>query len=142
MKVKKGDQVKVNYIGTLNDGTEFDNSYKRGEPLAFTAGTGMMIEGFDNAVMGMTVGDKKNVNIPNEQAYGPQNPDAFMPVPKTNFPPDFKAVVGEMVQGQTETGQPVTAAILEVTENDIVLDLNHPLAGEDLNFEIELVEIG
>ena len=142
MEVKKGDQIKVNYIGKLNDGTEFDNSYKRGEPLGFTAGTGMMIEGFDNAVMGMTVGDKKTVNIPNEQAYGPQNPDAFMPVPKTNFPPDFKAVVGEMVQGQTETGQPVTASIVEVTENDIVLDLNHPLAGEDLNFEIELVEIG
>jgi peptidylprolyl isomerase len=141
MEVKQGNQVKVNYIGTLNDGTEFDNSYKRGEPLEFTAGTGMMIQGFDNAVMGMTVGDKKSVNIPNEEAYGPQNPEAFMPVPKTNFPEDFKAVVGEMVQGQTESGQPITAAIVEVNDDNIVLDLNHPLAGEDLNFEIELVEI-
>lgn len=141
MEVKQGNQVKVNYIGTLNDGTEFDNSYKRGEPLEFTAGTGMMIQGFDNAVMGMTVGDKKSVNIPNEEAYGPQNPEAFMPVPKTNFPEDFKAVGGEMVQGQTESGQPITAAIVEVNDDNIVLDLNHPLAGEDLNFEIELVEI-
>jgi len=142
MQVKQGDTIKVHYTGTLSDGSEFDSSYKRNEPIQFQAGTGQMIPGFDEAVMGMTVGDKKTVNIPNEQAYGPQNPDAFMPVPKTNFPPDFKAVVGEMVQGQTETGQPVTAAIVEVTENDIVLDLNHPLAGEDLNFEIELVEIG
>ena len=141
MEVKQGSQVKVNYIGTLNDGTEFDNSYKRGEPLAFTAGAGMMIQGFDNAVMGMTVGDKKSVNIPNAEAYGPQNPEAFMPVPKTNFPEDFKAVVGEMVQGQTESGQPITAAIVEVNDDNIVLDLKHPLAGEDLNFEIELVEI-
>lgn len=142
MQVKQGDQIKVHYIGTLNDGTEFDNSYKREEPIAFAAQTGQMIKGFDNAVIGMTVGEKKSINIPFADAYGPQIEEAIMPVSKTNFPPDFVFVEGEIVQGQTESGQPLQALIVEVRENEVILDMNHPLAGEDLNFEIELVEIG
>jgi peptidylprolyl isomerase len=141
MAVKQGDTVKVHYTGTLNDGSEFDSSYKRNEPIEFQAGTGQMIQGFDNAVMEMTVGEKKTINIPAAQAYGEQNPEAMMAVPRTNFPPEFEFVVGEMVQGQTETGQPLQAIILEVMDEEVVLDFNHPLAGQDLNFDIELMEI-
>ena len=141
MAVKQGDTVKVHYTGTLNDGSEFDSSYKRNEPIEFQAGTGQMIQGFDNAVMEMNVGEKKSVNIPASEAYGEQNPEAFMGVPRTNFPPEFEFVVGEMVQGQTENGQPLQAIILEVGDEEVVLDFNHPLAGQDLNFDIELMEI-
>ena len=141
MKVKNGDSVKVHYIGTLNDGNEFDNSYKRGDTLNFEVGGGQMIKGFDNALVNMEVGEKKKINIKSEDAYGPRREEAIMSVSKENFPPDFEANEGEMVQGQTESGQPITALILEVQENDVILDMNHPLAGEELNFEIELVEI-
>jgi peptidylprolyl isomerase len=141
MAVKQGDQVKVHYIGTLNDGNEFDNSYKRGDTLSFTAGGGQMIKGFDDAVMGMEVGDKKTVNIPSTDAYGEHDPNGLVLVAKENFPPDFNAVPGEMIQGRSESGQPMNALVVEIKDNDVVLDLNHPLAGQDLNFEIELVEI-
>jgi len=141
MTVKNGDRVKVHYIGTLNDGNEFDNSYKRGETLSFEAGSGQMIKGFDEAIMGMKIGDKKNVNIPYTDAYGEHDPNGLITVAKENFPPDFKAVEGELIQGRSESGQPMNALVVEVQENDIILDLNHPLAGQDLNFEIELVEI-
>lgn len=141
MKVKNGDSVKVHYIGTLNDGNEFDNSYKRGDTLNFEVGGGQMIKGFDKALVDMEVGEKKKINIKSEDAYGPRREEAIMSVSKENFPPDFEANEGEMVQGQTESGQPITALILEVQENDVILDMNHPLAGEELNFEIELVEI-
>jgi len=141
MEVKQGDTIKVHYTGTLNDGSEFDSSYKRNEPIQFQAGAGQMIQGFDNAVMGMAVGEKKTINIPSNEAYGEQNPEAMMDVPKTNFPPEFEFVEGEMVQGQTETGQPLQAIILEVKDETVVLDFNHPLAGEELNFDIELMEI-
>ena len=141
MKVKQGDSVKVHYVGTLNDGNEFDNSYKRGSTLDFKVGQGQMIKGFDNAVAEMNVGDKKTINIKPEEAYGERKEEAIMAVAKDNFPPDFIAKEGEMVQGRTESGQPINALIIEVQDNDIILDMNHPLAGEELNFEIELVEI-
>ena len=141
MKVKNGDSVKVHYIGTLNDGNEFDNSYKRGSTLDFQVGGGQMIKGFDNALVEMEVGQKKTINIKPEDAYGHRTEDAITAVAKENFPPDFEAKEGEMVQGRTETGQPINALIIEVQEKDIILDMNHPLAGKELNFEIELVEI-
>lgn len=141
MKVKNGDSVKVHYVGTLNDGNEFDNSYKRGSTLDFQVGGGQMIKGFDDALVEMEVGQKKTVNIKPEEAYGPRREEAITAVAKENFPPDFVAKEGEMVQGRTESGQPINALIIEVQENDVILDMNHPLAGEELNFEIELVEI-
>jgi FKBP-type peptidyl-prolyl cis-trans isomerase 2 len=141
MAVKQGDSVKVHYIGTLNDGNEFDNSYKRGGTLDFTAGGGQMIKGFDDAVMGMEVGDKKTVNIPCVDAYGEHDPKGLIPVSKENFPPDFNAQPGEMIQGQSESGQPMNALVVEVQDENVILDLNHPLAGQDLNFEIELMEV-
>ena len=141
MKVKNGDSVKVHYVGTLNDGNEFDNSYKRGSTLDFQVGGGQMIKGFDEALVEMEVGQKKTVNLKPEEAYGPRREEAITAVAKENFPPDFVAKEGEMVQGRTESGQPINALIIEVQENDVILDMNHPLAGEELNFEIELVEI-
>jgi len=141
MKVKNGDSVKVHYVGTLNDGNEFDNSYKRGSTLDFKVGGGQMIKGFDNALVEMEIGQKKTINIKPEEAYGPRREEAITVVAKENFPPDFVAKEGEMVQGRTESGQPINALIIEVQENDVILDMNHPLAGEELNFEIELVEI-
>jgi len=141
MKVKNGDSVKVHYIGTLNDGNEFDNSYKRGSTLDFKVGGGQMIKGFDNALVEMEIGQKKTINIKPEEAYGPRREEAITVVAKENFPPDFVAKEGEMVQGRTESGQPINALIIEVQDNDVILDMNHPLAGEELNFEIELVEI-
>jgi FKBP-type peptidyl-prolyl cis-trans isomerase 2 len=141
MAVKQGDQVKVHYIGTLNDGNEFDNSYKRGDTLEFTAGSGQMIKGFDDAVMGMEIGDKKTVNIPSSDAYGEHDPNGLVAVSKENFPENFDVTPGEMIQGRSESGQPMNALVVEINENDVILDLNHPLAGQDLNFEIELVEI-
>lgn len=141
MQVKKGDTVKVHYTGTLTDGSEFDSSYKRNEPIQFQSGSGQMIPGFDEAVIGMSVGEKKTINIPSAMAYGEQLTENFLEVSKDSFPTEFTFVEGEMVQGKTETGQPLQATILEIKEDSVILDFNHPLAGEDLNFDIELVSI-
>lgn len=141
MEVQKGNTIKVHYTGTLSDGSEFDSSYKREQPIQFEAGAGTTIPGFDNALLGMTVGEKKTVNIPADQAYGPQNPEAMVEIPKEHFPEGFEFIVGNMVQGQNEEGQPVQAIILEDKETTVLLDFNHPLAGQDLTFDIELVEI-
>ena len=140
-KVEKGSKVKVHYKGTLTDGVQFDSSYDRGETLPFEVGAGQMIPGFDAAVVGMEAGDKKTVTIPSAEAYGERNDEAVQDVPKTAFPPDFEFRLNESVQGANEQGQPLIAKILEVTDESVKLDLNHPLAGEDLTFEIELVEI-
>ena len=142
MKTQNGSKVKVHYIGTLNDGSEFDNSYKRGATLDFEVGGGQMIKGFDEAVLDMEVGQKKTVTIPPAEAYGEYSEEANIKVPKSNFPENFEFIQGGLVEGSTESGQPVAALILEIHENEVLMDFNHPLAGESLNFEIELVEIG
>jgi len=142
MKVEKGNNVKVHYTGTLEDGQEFDSSRKRGETLNFTVGTGQMIPGFDSAVEGMTVGEIKDVTLDPTQAYGNRTEDAVMPVSRKNFPDDFVVEIGAMVQGSTAQGMPVQAVIMGEDEENIILDMNHPLAGKSLNFNIELVEIG
>jgi len=141
MKVEKGNNVKVHYTGTLEDGQEFDSSRKRNETLNFTVGTGQMIAGFDEAVMGMSVGDIKDVTLSPDKGYGERNDEAIMPVNRQNFPEDFVVNVGEMVQGTTEQGMPIQATIVGEDEGNIILDMNHPLAGKSLNFNIELVEI-
>ena len=140
-KVENGNNVKVHYKGTLTDGEQFDSSYDRGETLPFTVGAGQMIKGFDAAVVGMEVGEKKTVSIPSAEAYGERREDAVQDVPKTVFPPDFEFRINETVQGADQNGQPLIAKILEENEETVKLDLNHPLAGKDLTFEIELVEI-
>ena len=139
-QAKKGDTVKVHYRGTLKDGTEFDCSHGR-EPLEFTVDAGMMIPGFDKAVEGMTVGEKKTVEIPADEAYGPKNDNMIIDAPRENFPPDMDVQVGMMFALPQPNGQQVPVTVTKVTDQAITLDANHKLAGEDLTFEIELVEV-
>lgn len=140
-QVQKGDTVKVHYHGTLSDGSTFDSSEGR-DPLQFVAGIGQVIKGFDDAVMGMTAGDKKTVNIPVHEAYGPKNDDMVMEHPRSDFPEDLDPQVGMELQMGDEAGNIFPVLIVEVKDDVVLLDANHPLAGEDLTFEIELVSIG
>ena len=138
MKVTNGHNVKVHYKGTLTDGTEFDNSRERGSTLDFQVGSSRLIGGFNNAVIGMTVGETKKVTLEPDAAYGPRVPDALQTVPREAFGPGFEFKVGEMVQGTGPQGQFV-AKIHSLEEENVILDFNHPLAGEELTFEIELI---
>ena len=142
-KVKVGDNVKVHYIGRLTDGTEFDNSRIRneGKGLDFTIGDGRLLKGFNDAVLGLKVGEKANITLNEEEAYGKYVPEALMKVKKTDFPPDMKFELNTLVSGQNPEGQPMQAKIVKIEEESVNLDLNHPLAGEELSFEIELVEV-
>ena len=137
--VKSGDTIKVHYKGTLNDGTLFDSSEGR-EPLEFEVGSGMVIKGFDDGVMGMKVGDKKSVNIPAKEAYGDPNPEMIFDFEKAQIPNDIPLEVGGTLN-MHNVQQTVPVKIVEVAETTIKLDANHPLAGQDLNFDLELVNI-
>ena len=139
--VQDGNTVKIHYKGTLVDGTEFDSSYTRGTPMDVAVGSGQLIEGFDKALIGMTVGETKSVTIVCDDAYGPVLEEARQVVSKTLFPEDFEFVVGNVVQGTAPGGQKMLAVVTEVQDEEILLDMNHPLAGKDLNFDIEVVEI-
>ena len=139
-QASKGDTVKVHYTGTLDDGTEFDSSRGR-DPLEFTVGGGQMIPGFDAGVDGMSVGESKKVKIPSDQAYGPRHDEMVISVPRDEFPPDASPAVGDQFQMRHETGQVIVVTVADVSDANVTLDANHPLAGEDLNFDIELVEI-
>ena len=139
-QVKNGDTVAIHYTGTLNDGTTFDSSQGR-DPLAFEVGSGQVIPGLDAALPGMTVGDKKTVNIPCQQAYGEVNPQMRQNVPRAEIPAEIPTEVGTRLQMQTQTGQVVPVTIVAADEEAITLDANHPLAGKDLTFDIEIVDI-
>lgn len=139
MAPEHGDTVKVHYRGTLSDGTEFDSS-EGSEPLEFTVGAGEVIPGFDSAVRELdTVGDKKTVTIPAEDAYGERMEEAHQQIPLEAFPERPQA--GWVVELNTPEGQQVQAVVAEVGETTATIDFNHPLAGEDLTFEIELVDV-
>ncbi len=139
-KAKKGDVVKVHYKGTLHSGEQFDSSEGR-EPLEFTVGAGQMIAGFDAAIPGMIVGEKKTIIIAPEHAYGEKNEDAIIEFPKSNIPADMKLEPGMKLQLRNEAGHPVPVVVTEVKDDVIILDANHELAGKELIFDIELVEI-
>jgi FKBP-type peptidyl-prolyl cis-trans isomerase 2 len=141
MKVENGNKVSVHYRGTLSNGTEFDSSYTRGEPIEFEVGSGQMISGFESAIPGMEIGEKKNITIDSDNAYGSRDEEAIQSIPKGAFPPDFEFVEGATVQGQSPGGKPFLAKICEAGTETVTLDFNHPLAGEDLTFEIELLNI-
>lgn len=142
INAKSGQTVSVHYTGTLNDGTEFDSSRSRGEPITFTIGSGQLIAGFDTAVAGMTIGEVKDVTVTPAEAYGEVDTSLTQTVPQASFPEGFQFIVGGHVQGQSENGMPVMATIKEVTDDgNVTMDMNHPLAGETLNFNIELVGI-
>ena len=138
-QAKAGDTVRIHYTGTLSDGTVFDSSSGR-DPLEFTLGAGQVIPGFDTAVSGMEVGASRKVTIPAAEAYGPRRDDMILAIPRAQVPPHINPAVGEQLQvGQGQEQFLVTVS--EVNEREVVLDGNHPLAGEDLTFELELVEI-
>ena len=139
-QVKAGDTVKVHYTGKLSSGEQFDSSAGR-EPLEFTVGEGQMIKGFDAALPGMTKGEKKTINIAAEDGYGERVDEAIIEFPKENVPEDMKLEPGMSLTLSNQQGQPVPVVVVEVKEDVIVLDANHFLAGQELIFDIELVEI-
>ena len=139
-QAKAGDTVKIHYTGTLDDGTQFDSSRGR-EPLEFQLGSGQVIPGFDKAVDGMAVGEQKTVNIPADDAYGQRNEQMIQEVPRSQLPADLAPQEGMALQAQQPDGNVVNLRVTAVSEEAITVDANHPLAGEALNFDIELVEI-
>ncbi len=140
MQAKNGDNVKVHYTGKLLNGEQFDSSAGR-EPLEFTVGAGQMIKGFDLAIPGMAVGDKKTINIAAVDAYGEKSDEAIIEFPKANVPADMKLEPGMQLTLSNEYGQPVPVTVIEEKGDVIILDANHFLAGKELVFDIELVEI-
>jgi len=140
-QAKSGDTVKVHYTGTLNDGSQFDSSADR-EPLEVTLGSGQVIPGFESALEGMNEGDTKTVTIPAEQAYGPRVDAAVQTIPRSAVPEHIELQVGLKLQAMAEGGQPVMVTVADLNDDTVSLDANHPLAGEDLTFSLELVEVG
>jgi FKBP-type peptidyl-prolyl cis-trans isomerase 2 len=138
--VKAGDSVKVHYKGTLKDGQLFDSSEGK-EPLEFKVGEGMVIKGFDNALMDMTVGEKKSVTIPVEEAYGHKSDDMIIKMPKDQVPAEMDPKVGQELHLTDEGGNIIPVLVIDINATELILDANHPLAGEDLNFDLELVAI-
>ena len=137
----QGKKVTCHYRGTLDDGTQFDSSYDRGEPLAFTCGAGQMIAGFDAAVVDMQVGEKKTVHIPAKQAYGERRTDLILHFPAAQVPNIERIHVGDRLYLTAANGQPVPVKVINVNVEGVTVDANHELAGKDLNFDIELVEV-
>ncbi|MGB8190558.1 MAG: peptidylprolyl isomerase [Chitinophagaceae bacterium] len=140
-QVKNGDTVKVHYHGKLTDGTTFDSSEGR-SPLEFTVGAGNVIKGFDEGVVGMSPGEKKTIHIPAEDAYGPSVDENVIEFPKSQFPADMQPEIGMQLNLRSQDGQSFPVIIAEVKDDVIILDANHPLAGKDLIFDVEVVEIG
>ncbi|OIQ35414.1 MAG: peptidylprolyl isomerase [Roseobacter sp. MedPE-SWchi] len=139
-EVKNGDTVRIHYTGTLTDGSVFDSSEGR-DPLEFTVGSGQVIAGMDAGLPGMVVGDKKRLEIPSVDAYGPLNPEARQAIPREGIPDDIPLELGTQLQMQSPEGHVLPVTVVEVTDATVTLDANHPLAGKDLNFDIELVSI-
>jgi peptidylprolyl isomerase len=140
MQAKEGDVVRVHYTGRLTDGTQFDSSAGR-DPLEFTVGAGQMIKGFDNGVLGMSVGEKKTIQIPAHEAYGERDDEAIIEFPSSNIPDDMTLEPGMQLTLRNQFGQPIPVVVLEVKTDVVVMDANHMLAGKELVFDVELVEI-
>ncbi len=140
-KANKGDTVKVNYTGKLEDGSVFDSSENR-EPLEFTMGEGQLIKGFEKAVDGMEAGESTTVNIPSKEAYGERRDDLEMDIAKSELPDEVEPEEGMQLQmKQQENGQIIPVQITGVADDKVTIDANHPLAGKDLIFDIEVVEV-
>ena len=139
-KAKSGDTVKVHYTGKLVDGTVFDTSAKS-DPLEFTIGDRNVIPGFEEAVVGMKTGDTKTVQIPAAEAYGPRHDQLVFQVDRQALPTDLDPEVGQMLQMERADGQVISLSVTDISEAQVTLDANHPLAGEELSFDVELVEI-
>jgi peptidylprolyl isomerase len=139
-QAKINDRVKVHYTGSLKDGTVFDSSAKR-DPLEFTIGQGMVIPGFENGIIGMEVGDTKEITIPPDQAYGERKEDLVGVVDRTRLPENVNPEIGMVLQARSPEGETVNVMVTEVTDAGVTLDMNHPLAGKELVFEVNLIEV-
>jgi peptidylprolyl isomerase len=138
---QKGDKVKVHYTGKLDDGSVFDSS-EGSSPLEFTLGQGQVIPGFDRGVVGMEPGESRTLNIPVDQAYGPQQADRMFEIDRADLPPNVPLQVGMRLRGNQPGGRAVEVTVVEFDDARVKMDANHPLAGKDLTFDIQLVEIG
>jgi len=141
MSIKNGDKVKVEYTGTLDNGNVFDSSEKHGKPLEFEIGAGMIIPGFEKAVIGMKKGEEKEIKLKPEQAYGEHNPQLIKKIPRDQLPKEQEPKQGMILMLNLPSGQQVPARIAQVTDQEITIDLNHPLAGKTLNFKIKIVDV-
>lgn len=139
MVIKKGNKIKVEYEGRFEDGEVFDTSEKHDEPLEFEAGKGMVVPGFDDAVIGMDEGEEKEITLKPEEAYGESNPQAIQKVPKDKFPKGAKT--GMMIGIPLPNGQQIPGKIIEITDSEVTVDINHPMAGKTLIFKIKIVSI-
>ena len=139
-QAKKSDTVKVHYTGKLDDGTIFDSSAE-GDPLEFTIGEGQVIPGFEDAVVGMETSESKTIKVPSDQAYGPHHEDMVVKIDRDRFPDNLDPQVGQQLQIPQPDGRKIFVTVTEIDESNVTLDANHPLAGRDLTFDIELVEI-
>lgn len=137
----EGKTVKIHYRGTLDNGEQFDSSYDRNEPLEFVCMSGAVIKGFDDGVVDMEVGEKKTIHIEPADAYGESDPSLIQKVPMEHVPDAEKLPVGETIYLRTPVGQPMPAKVAEVADGFVTFDMNHPLAGQALNFELELLEV-
>ncbi len=137
----EGKIVKIHYKGTLDDGEQFDSSYDRGEPIEFKCMEGTVIKGFDDAVVDMNVGDKKSIHLEPSEAYGEYDEKLVMTAPIENIPNAADLPVGETIYLQGPDGMPFPATVVSVDDKEAKFDMNHPLAGKPLNFELELVEV-
>ncbi|HNW81772.1 MAG TPA: peptidylprolyl isomerase [bacterium] len=142
MAVKTGDKIAVHYTGWLENGEKFDTSLDSGETFKFQVGEGMVIKGFDDAVVGMEIGDKKKITIAPEEAYGPKSEQHIFDVDKSMFPEGAQIVKGSVFEMHSDHGDVIPVTIIDVREKEVILDANHPLAGQTLTFEIELMETG
>lgn len=140
-KLKTGDKVKVHYVGTIKEGKVFDSSRDKDQPIEFSIDDGKLLKGFNDAVKELEVGGKKTISLTSEEAYGKYIDEAVITVPKSEFPEGMKYELNGFIQGQDNEGRPVQGQVVKIEEESVNLDMNHPLAGEDLNFEIELVEV-
>ncbi|MDT0641768.1 peptidylprolyl isomerase [Zunongwangia sp. F363] len=140
-QVKQNDTVKVHYTGKLTDGQVFDSSVQRGEPIEFTLGQGQLIPGFEKGLIDMQVNEKKTINIPKEEAYGEPREELVQEVQKSQLPEDIKPEVGMGLVSKSPDGREMNLVVKDVKEDTIVVDGNHPLAGKDLVFDLEVVEI-
>jgi len=138
LTVKTGDKVKIEYTGTLEDGTVFDSSADQGNLLEFEVGSGQVIKGFDDAILGMKEGEEKQFSIAPADAYGEHDPTLIQKVPREIFPQDAELVPGLLFEAGLPTGEKVPATITDVQEGIVSVDLNHPLAGKKLNFKIKV----
>lgn len=140
MTAKQGDTVRIHYTGKLEDGTVFDTSEGR-EPIEFTIGQGQVIPGFEEGVTDMAEGEKKSISIEPENAYGPKRDDLIQDVPRTQFPEEAKVEEGAQFQARTQTGQTINLTVVDVKDEVVTVDGNHPLAGQTLNFDLKLEKI-